>query len=610
MARTDPDITIHLDAAEAERRKQDRERRFHLTQVPRLRIAGFVLMVGGAWVHNSLILGRTDPQPLIWLTVALGLYVVATWVALHLFYDRVRVFNLGDALLLADLVPLAWVVYATGAEKSLLFFLMMVRVSDQASRGLRRALLFTHAATAIYALLIVYVGFVEHRSIDWGVEGAKILFIYCFNLYVSFTALTTQSLRQRMIAAIRLGRELIRDLGEAKSKAEAASEAKSEFLANMSHEVRTPMNAVIGLTQLLRREELTPEARHLADNIATSAEALLRVMDDILDFSRIEAGKLEIEQTPCQLWDLLEGARNLFAPEAGKKDLDLRLEIHPEVPAWVEGDPARLRQVLVNLLDNALKFTPEGEVELRAAPIADGGPEAARGIEQGEGAGRRICFTVRDTGPGIAPEHQEKIFSPFTQVDSSASRRFGGTGLGLAISRRIVTLMGGELLLSSAPGQGSTFSFSLPLDPIRPPSPDAGPPVRRAAAVDGARPPRILLAEDEPISQMIARVMLEQLGYEVEVAGDGSEVLAALAAGSYELLLLDCQMPELDGYETARQIRLGEGGNEHLPIVALTAHAMKGDREKCLAAGMDDYLSKPFQEADLAAMLERWLPTP
>jgi signal transduction histidine kinase/ActR/RegA family two-component response regulator len=391
----------------------------------------------------------------------------------------------------------------------------------------------------------------------------------------------------------------VRRVREARRVAERANAAKSEFLANMSHEIRTPLNGVIGMAELLALSDLTAGQRQMAEVIQGSAEYLLSLVNDVLDFSKIEAGRLQISLQPCELRPAIRMVEGLVRPRCADKGLQLITEIDSGLPQWVVTDGCRLRQILTNLVGNAVKFTETGSVRISASVAGD--PASAFAV----------LFRVVDTGIGIAPEVQKRLFTPFTQADSETTRRYGGTGLGLAISRRLVNSMGGSIGVESEPGSGSTFWFLIPLEAASPPAVapvrdrEAAPPRGRVSA-GPARRRRVLVAEDHPVNRMVAVRAIERLGYLVEVAGNGWEAVAAAAHQTYDVILMDCQMPEMDGYHAATEIRRGENGRGRVPIVAMTANAIDGDREKCLAAGMDDYLSKPVRMADLAAALERW----
>ncbi|HET9211941.1 MAG TPA: ATP-binding protein [Thermoanaerobaculia bacterium] len=386
-----------------------------------------------------------------------------------------------------------------------------------------------------------------------------------------------------------------RDLRRQRDRAEEASHSKSEFLANMSHEIRTPLNAVLGMMSLLSETPLSPAQREYVTTARGSGAALLAVINDILDVSKIEAGKLEIETAPFVLRECLEEAIAILTPKAEGKELALRCRVADGVPAAIESDAARLRQILVNLLDNAIKFTPRGEVSLEAEP----GPERD-GLAE-------IRFAVRDTGIGIPEDRLERLFKPFSQADSSMSRLYGGTGLGLVICRRLAELLGGRMWVESAPGQGSTFFFTLRGRPALALPSRSTPETAELAGPRLAErlPLRILLAEDNSINQRVGLLLLERMGYAADVAGNGIEVLEALRRQPYDLILMDVQMPGMDGLEAARRIRAEFPVERQPRIVALTANVLREQREACLAAGMDDFVQKPVVFAELRAALSR-----
>ncbi len=386
-------------------------------------------------------------------------------------------------------------------------------------------------------------------------------------------------------------RKANQELTRAKEAAEAASRAKNEFLANMSHEIRTPLNGVLGMLQLLADTAGTPEQEQYVRGAMKASDRLTRLLSDILDLSRIEAGQLCIQAAPFRLAELKETTETLLLPAAREKGISLECVLDPRLPPVVVGDQVRLGQILFNLAGNAVKFTDKGGVRVAVCPLLEHDKVL------------RLLLTVSDTGIGIADAQFGRIFEPFVQAEGSYTRRFQGAGLGLSIVRRLVALLGGELTVESAPGEGTTFYVSLPvrLAPAKGPEPAEATPV--AASVGSV--PRVLLAEDDEMSLVIGKRMLEGTGYAVTTVGNGQEALDHLAAGTFDLVLMDVQMPVMDGVEATRRLRASGGPQARIPVIALTAYAMAGDRERFLAAGMDDYVAKPFQRETLLAAIAR-----
>ncbi|HEX2061338.1 MAG TPA: ATP-binding protein, partial [Thermoanaerobaculia bacterium] len=434
------------DPQSIESHRRERTWRLAVVELPLVRAAGSILLSLAVYLNNRYLVPSATTEAWLVTTGLVAAWAIVSWALLALFLRRDPPRDLTLFTLAGDVPVWTFAIYASGAEASFLFFIGLLRVADQVQTTFRRACGFALFATGCYAAMLLWVVTVDGRPIALPVALAKLAFILFAGIYIALAARTAESRRERLTESVRVQRELIRKLGEAHTRAEEASAAKSEFVANMSHEMRTPLQGVIGMLQLAIDDNPSEATVRRLETARRSAETLMAMIDDVLDFSRIEARKLDLEPVYFSLRQLMTETMKSVAALAAAKKLTLSYYVHPDCPETVWGDAVRLRQILVNLVGNAIKFTHEGEIAVHAAR-----------------AGAKIRFDVRDTGVGIAPAVRQRIFEPFTQEDSSLSRRYGGAGLGLSIVVRLLEAMGGTVAVSSEPGTGSVFSFTIPL---------------------------------------------------------------------------------------------------------------------------------------------------
>ncbi len=734
MPPASPPVTTRVSDAAPERdRRAERLRSLHLVEIPRIRFAGYALLSVAVLVHNLLVFGSGGP----WLVFAVAAmsYAILAGLLLQVLHYRVTRFDPAIIFLAADLPFWALAIYVTGAERSWIFFVMVLRAADQTITSVRRAVIFAHLATVMYAAVIAYVVLVDGRAVAWAPEIAKTLSIYAASLYISLIARTGERHRKKRADAQRLAEDLsrtarrqqqllrrifdatsdalvfispegriesgndragellgfiaaeaggldatevvgaglhavtdgtpfgrvlgslianpadaqgnIRDQGSnrilhwhatptrdlsgaligltvtlqditrsqeligqleanarmleaARRRAEEASGGQAEFLANITHELRTPLAAIIGLAQLALESDGAAQREHLR-RMQINAESLLASINDILDYSKMDAGRIELERIPFGLRALLEDVLDSLSSAAEDKGLELTRRVEGDVPDRVVGDPVRLRQILMNLVGNGVKFTEHGGVNVRVRLAAQAGSTLTLHVE------------VTDSGIGIPADKQQLVFEAFAQADGSTTRKYGGTGLGLSIASKLVSLMGGALWVESEAGHGSRFHFTVVLAAHESPRGDsvivASEPAARSAerALMSAR--RVLMADDSPLHRELLSHLLRARGYEVVTAANGREAIDAFTTSKIDAVILDWQMPEMDGLQTTQAIRRAERpGARRVPIVAATAAVRPEDRSRGIATGVDCFLTKPIPTAMLLAVLESGRP--
>jgi signal transduction histidine kinase/CheY-like chemotaxis protein len=685
--------------------KEERARQLNAVEIPILRCIGSAFISLGVYLNNRLLLDNSSLVPWLTVTIILAVYCTVSWVVLSTWFGHAP-FDLALVFLALDVVVWTAAIYFSGAEQSWMFYILFMRVADQTQTSFARSFGFAGFSTFCYAAMLAWVVLIDHRPLLTSAAAVKLVFIFFGGLYIALSARGAERRRANLSSAVRMARGLVRklemqsfELRDARKRAEEGSEAKSEFLANMSHEMRTPLHGILGMLQLLIDSETLPERVRQLDMARRSAESLLATIGDILDFSKIEARKLDLEPIYFSMRELVTDTIKPLGITAAERNLALAFSVAPEVPDRVWGDPLRLRQVIINLVGNALKFTNSGEVVVRVS---------CSGVRESRAT---VDFEVRDTGIGIDPKKLDIIFTPFAQADASHTRRYGGTGLGLAIVSRIIDAMGGTIGVDSTPGKGSTFRFAvdfpcelvaavalpdwesqligkrmliiepeatsreilaatlrahgmesdafaalaevgttplyqiyscivadapivgaiIPLVRIASPASsttEVGVTVNRPVGerelldaigvamgltergvsftlerrVDGEGMLRVLVVDDQPVNQEFAVEALRRLGHRPTPASNGEDALRLLRQQKFDLVLLDIQMPGIDGLEVARRFRATERA-PRTPIVALTAHTTREMRDRCLAAGFDSVLAKPVSQPSLAAVL-------
>jgi signal transduction histidine kinase/ActR/RegA family two-component response regulator len=573
--------------------KEARLSRLHTSHVPRLRAVGLAFMLATVALYNLVFERQTEPGAWLVFGAAAAVYAIGSWAILRRWYRPEARPDLALVFLIADLVPMTAAVYLTGADRSWIFWIFLLRVADQSTTRFRRAMGFSFAGVGAYLALVAYVAVVEGRPVEWPVEAAKLTFLLLSGVYVSLGARLTERLRARLGEALREARRSAdelqnksRQLDRARVEAEAGSRAKTEFLSRVSHELRTPMNAIMGFGQLLELENLSTEQRAYVGEILDSGRHLLDVINEVLDIARVESGSLAPELGAVHLGDALDYVLDQFRQTAELSRVTLPSELTPRADVWVRGSERKVRQVFANLVSNAIRYNNSpGRVDLDVGH-----------------SGGRVRVSITDTGPGLEPDTVEAAFAPFARLDTAGN--MAGTGLGLAVARSLTTAMGGQIGVDTRPGEGSTFWVEL--EEAAAPESIQEAEMARSAERSGSGP-LVLYIEDRPENvTLMRRILARRPAVNLISATGGMAGLDAARSERPDLILLDLELPDVDGAEVLARLR-EDPETRVIPVVVVSAEAAPGNVERLLAAGARAYFTMPYDVVDFLDSVDQAL---